>query len=121
MASTVQPTYRNPNVTTAAATLIATGAQILVGWNLINKGTSNAFLKLYNAAAAVDVTVGTTTPVRTLLIPGSGTAFLSNEDKWQKNFPLGMVFAVTGDMLDTDSSAPSGACHIEVLYAPPAQ
>lgn len=117
MPSVVQKQYRSPNVTTAAATLVLAGNLVLVGWNLITTGTSSAYLKLYNAATAGAVTVGATTPIRTLLIPASGTALLSNEDQFQVAFPLGIVFAVTGALADTDTSAPSAACYVEILYS----
>lgn len=117
MPSIVQQQYRSPNVTTAATALVSAGSKVLVGWNLITSGTASSYLKLYNAASAGAVTVGTTTPVRTLLIPGGGTALLSNEDQFQVAFNLGIVIAVTGGMLDSDTSAPSAACYVEILYS----
>lgn len=116
MPSTVQIQYRSNNITTAAAFLVATGNRVLVGWNLITIGTTSSYLQLYNAAATTDVTVGTTAPIRTLLIPAGGTALLSNEDQFQLQFNLGIVGAVTGGMLDNSSAAPNGACMVEILY-----
>lgn len=117
MPSVVQQQYRNPSISTSAAVLVSAGSRVLVGWNVITTGTSSSFLKFYNAASAGDVTVGTTTPIRTLLIPASGTALLSNEDQFQVAFNLGIVIAVTGAMADSDTSAPNAACYVEILYS----
>ena len=118
MASTVFKQYRQTSITNTltSSNVVASGFCTLVGWNLINPNTSNVYLKLYNAAAYTDVTVGTTIPVRTLLIPGSGTAFLSNEDKFQLNFNLGLVVAITSGMADNNTGAPSSGSYVEILY-----
>lgn len=117
MPSIIQKQYRLNNITDATKYLVVAGNYVLVGWNIATKGTTNAYLKLFNAAATTDVTLGTTAPIRTLVIPASGTALLSNEDEFQVAFPLGMVYAVTGDLLDTDTSSPAGACMVEILYS----
>ena len=116
MGSQLQKIYRNTAVSSTAL-LVETGSNLLVGWNLININTTNCFLKVYNAAAAVDVTVGTTTPLETLLIPASGCHILSNEDMFQIGCSLGMVIAVTTGMLDNSSAAPSTACYVKLLYS----
>ena len=115
MASTLQFIFRNVAVSNTAI-LVRTGSNLLVGWNLINTNTTNSFLKLYNAAAAADVTVGTTAVVRTLLIPASGTVFLSNEDKFQVGFSLGIVAAVVTGIADNNTTAPTIGCYVEILY-----
>lgn len=118
MPSTVYKTYRQVTIgaTLSASNLVNSGGCTLVGWNLINPDSANAYLKLYNASSHSDVTVGTTVPVRTLLVPGSGTAFLSNEDKFQLNFPLGIVVAVTTGLADSNTGAPSTGCYVELYY-----
>jgi hypothetical protein len=116
MASTVGKISRTVAMTNAA-TLISAGASVLVGWNLINPITTAAYLKLYNAASAGAVTVGSTTPVKTLLIPpGPGLFFLSNEDKFQQNFNLGIVAAVVTGIADDNSTAPGTGCYVEIMY-----
>lgn len=113
--ATLALTYRNPSLDNTL-TLVAAGNYNLVAWNLINPGASGAYLKLFNAAATGDVTVGTTTPVKTLFIPGNGTAFLSNEPDLEDSFTLGLVLFVTGGMADADNTAPSANCYVEIKY-----
>jgi len=114
MASTVYKSYREVALSSTAL-LVNTGSCVLVGWNLINPNTSNVYVKLYNSVSNPDPVMGDT-PVRTLLVPASGTVFLSNEDKFQLNFPLGMwVVCVTG-IADDDVAAPVTGCYTEILY-----
>lgn len=115
MASTVYNISRTVAMS-SSATLIAAGSLTIVGWNLINPNSANAYLKLYNAASAGAVIVGTTSPVKTLLIPGAGLFFLSNEDKFQQNFSLGIVAAVVTGIADNNTTAPSTGCYVEILY-----
>lgn len=51
---------------------VKTSAGCIYGMWVTNTGTATAFLKLYNATAA-NVTVGTTTPVITIGIPGNSS------------------------------------------------
>lgn len=73
-----------------------------------NLATSTRFLKLYNATAA-NVTVGTTTPVITLALPGNATDDISG----MISIPQGIVFgtaicaAATTGIADNDTGAPS--------------
>ena len=116
MPSTIQNKSRTVAMV-ATPVLIGTGKQNLVGWNLINPISTAAYLKLYNAAAAGDVTVGVTAPQKTLLIPpGPGLFFLSNEDKFQETFNLGLVAAVTTGIADADAGVPATGCYVEILY-----
>lgn len=107
--------FRNTGVSNTAV-LVAAGNLDLIGWNLINTGTVNLFLKFYNAATAAAVTVGTTAVVRTLLIPAAGTVFLSNEEKFQDGFNLGIVIAVTTLIADSDTTVPVTAAYVELSY-----
>lgn len=115
MASVIQNPFRQVAVV-ATAVLVITGNQALVGWNLINPITTSAYLKLYNAAAAIDVTVGSTIPVMTLLIPASGTFWQSNEDQFQVAFPLGIVIACTTGIADSDTASPGTGCYVQLFY-----
>ena len=114
MASTVYKTYREVALSSTAAQ-VNSGFCTLVGWNLINPNTSNVYVKLYNTAAPPDPVMGDV-PIRTLLIPASGTAFLSNEDKFQLQFNLGMYISCVTGIADDDVSAPGTGCYVEILY-----
>lgn len=116
MAIGLTDVFRQVAVTNTAVLVIA-GDVCLMGWNLINSIGTAAYLKFYNAATAAAVTVGTTAVVRTLYIPASGTAVLSNEGAFQRQFSLGMVIAVTTGIADNNSAAPSTGPYVEILYA----
>lgn len=116
MPSTVQNSYRNVAVTNVA-TLVEAGNLALVGWNLINPIATTAYLKLYNAATAAEVTVGTTVPIETLQIPAAGLFWQSNEDKFQLAFSKGIVIAVVTGIADSNASAPGTGCYVRLSYA----
>ena len=117
MASVIPNVFRQVAVT-ATKVLVATGNQAIVGWNLINPNLSGAYLKIYNAAAASDVTVGTTTPIETLFIPyGPGLFWQSNEDKFNISCSLGIVIACTTEIADSGTTAPSTGCYVRLHYS----
>lgn len=69
-----------------------------------NVGSTVAYLKLYNKASAP--TVGTDTPVHTIMIPGNtaGAGF-AYPIPAGLSFSTGIAFAVTGLMIATDTTA----------------
>lgn len=117
MASQAQKSYRNPQLTNTVL-LVEAGLQSLVGFNLFNIGASNAFLKFYNKATAAAVTLGTDVPLDTLMVPANGLFFLSNEDKYQLDFSLGMCIVATLSSLDGTSDAPVAPIYCKLLYEP---
>lgn len=83
-----------------------------------NMATSTRFLKFYNATAA-NVTVGTTTPVLTLAMPGN----TSDDVSGVFSLPQGIKFdtaisvAATTGIADSDTGAPSANdCLVNVFY-----
>ena len=83
-----------------------------------NLATSTRFLKFYNATAAT-VTVGTTTPVLTLALPGNATDDISGVI----SFPQGIAFstaicaAATTGVADNDTGAPgANEVLVNILY-----
>lgn len=83
-----------------------------------NLATTTRFLKFYNATAA-SVTVGTTTPVLTLALPGNATDDISGVI----SFPQGIAFstaicvAATTGVADNDTGAPAANdCIVNILY-----
>ena len=115
MASTIPIIFFNRAVTNTLI-LVATGRVTLVGWLLSNHSTA-AYLKLYNAAAITDVTLASAVPDKILPIPTGpgGLFFLSNEDKFQQNFSLGLVIAVVSTLTES-ATAPAQACSVELSY-----
>lgn len=83
-----------------------------------NMATSTRFLKFYNDTAA-NVTVGSTTPVLTLALPGNA----SDDVSGVFSFPAGIGFsaaitmAATTGIADSDTGAPSANdVIVNVLY-----
>jgi hypothetical protein len=93
-------------------------AGVVYGVWFSNMATSTRFLKFYNATAA-SVTVGTTTPVITLAMPGNTADDISGG----LNLPQGIEFgtaitvAATTGIADNDTGAPSANdCIVNVFY-----
>lgn len=119
MPSVVQKQYRQvvvPLDPVSPVMLVAAGNWAVVGWNLINPNTTNAYLKIFNSATAEAVTLGTTTPVDTICIPGSGTSVLSNQDTYQIGCNLGICIACVTEIADSGTTAPGTGCYVQLLY-----
>lgn len=118
MPSTLQKSYRNTSINGDGA-LVQAGNWAVVGWNLINPNSVNVYFKIWNAAALADV-VGASATVteasETLLIPASGTVFLSNEDKYQVACPLGIVVTCVTGIADNSTTSPASGCYVRLLY-----
>ncbi len=73
-----------------------------------NMATSTRFLKFYNATAA-NVTVGTTTPVLTLAMPGNTSDDVSGVFSMAQGikFDTAICVAATTGIADNDTGAPS--------------
>jgi hypothetical protein len=83
-----------------------------------NMATSTRFLKFYNATAA-NVTVGTTTPVLTLAMPGNASDDVSGVFSIPQgiNFSTAICVAATTGIADNDTGAPSANdCIVNVFY-----
>jgi hypothetical protein len=81
--------YFNDDVV-GAAQLVQAGATLLYGYELHNVSAADAFLHLYNAAAAVDVTVGT---APAYIIPNAANAIKQRSFNAPLSFPNGLVIA----------------------------
>ncbi|ANW00698.1 hypothetical protein [Bradyrhizobium icense] len=99
---------------------VKTTAGCLYKLRITNRTTSARFVKLYNATAA-NVTVGTTTPVDTIVVPGGGSADLATV--LTENFGgLGLTFgtalsmAATTGLADNDTGAPGANDVVVTAY-----
>ncbi|MGE0371941.1 MAG: hypothetical protein AB7Q01_08645 [Gammaproteobacteria bacterium] len=91
--------------TISAASTNATSAKASQG-NLysilaVNTNAAARYLKLYNKATAP--TVGTDTPVMTIILPPSVPIEITTSIGW--GFSLGIAFALTTGIADTDTNA----------------
>jgi hypothetical protein len=85
----------------------ATAGQVYSVW-VSNLATSTRFLKFYNATAA-NVTVGTTTPVMTIAIPGNASDDVTgsfNAGGLGLAFDTAITVAATTGVADADTGAP---------------
>lgn len=90
------------------------------GWNFINTNTSDVFVKFYDGLAA-NVTVGTTTPVLTILVPAAsgssnGLFFQDINPDPQEVFTAGITIACVTGLADSSTTAPTTAIHASVRY-----
>jgi hypothetical protein len=109
--------FRSIDIDESEEEVKATAGTVYGVW-FSNMATSTRFLKFYNATAA-NVTVGTTTPVLTLAMPGNATDDVSGVF----SLPQGIAFstaisvAATTGIADNDTGAPSANdCLVNVFY-----
>lgn len=84
-----------------------------------NTATSTRFLKFYNATAA-SVTVGTTTPVLTLALPGNASDDISGVFAIAQGIAFGtaITVAATTGVADNDTGAPgANEVLVNIFYA----
>lgn len=99
--------YRNAALTNTAVLVKGAPCEV-AGWQNFNIAAADAWLHLYDAATAGAVTVGTTTPDYSILIPaGSGVLYGGNTDDLQDplRFESGLVIAATAG--PTNGTAPT--------------
>jgi len=84
----------------------ATAGQIYGMW-FSNLATTTRFLKIYNATAA-NVTVGSTTPLLTLALPGNSSDDISGvfSTAYGITFDTAICVAATTGIADADTGAP---------------
>lgn len=89
--------------------LVKGSAGQLYGGIVTNRATATRWIRFYNAASTGAVTVGTTTPVCTIGIPGNATdniAAVLNAGGYGIEFTTGIVAAATTGYADNDTGAP---------------
>ena len=89
---------------------VKTSAGCLYKLRITNRVTSARYVKLYNATAA-NVTVGTTTPIDTIVVPAGGSADLAtviteNFGGLGLTFDTALSIAATTGFADNDTGAP---------------
>ncbi len=95
-------------------TSVKASAGKIFGLSVSNNTSSNRWLKLYDKATAP--TVGTDTPIETILIPPNG----GRNVEWSLGYPFatGIAYAITGGVADTDTTATAADdVHGRILYA----
>lgn len=108
--------YRNTSGTITPAAVSTTATQI-VGWNIYNPGSADAFVKLYDKTVA-NTTAGTTIPIETLHVPAQGSIVQENNGNKQFSFLTACTISVASGVADTSSTAPSAAILIHIKHQP---
>jgi hypothetical protein len=102
----------------ATAKLAALGSYNVARASISNKSDDDIWLHFYDAAAATDVTVGTTTPIHSEFCPYSdGTHYTARELHFNDTlrFEKGIVWAVTKEA-DSGNTAPDSNAIVNFTY-----
>jgi len=87
----------------ATAALVHTKEVKLMGYHLFNTTAAAAYVQFFDAAAANDVVVGTTTPTFVIGLPASGgaTRALARGIQFTRGIVVASTTAATGDSAAT--------------------
>lgn len=102
---------------TATAVLVKTGSIRMETLEFLNKDANQIFVQLFNKAAAADVTLGTTTPDLSYIVPpGDGTNYSATSKDFPKGlrFPKGLVIAATTTVAGSTASASNAIANITI-------
>ena len=104
--------YRN--IALLATPLLVLGSRVRIfSIHVENSNATKSYLQLYNAAAAADVTVGTTTPDKTLFVPPNGAM---DFDWAQDTVKYGNGLVVAATTTADGSTAPGTGLLINLDY-----
>ena len=111
--------FRNTSLTNTAVAIKASSG-FLMGWNFINVNTVTVYVKFYNLTVA-NTTVGTSTPLFTLAIPGGsatipGIFFQAVDLIPQEVFNTAITIACVTGLDDNSTIAPTTPIHASVKY-----
>lgn len=102
----IVPTYKLVSAATTNANVVKAGQGTVYGIQAYNVNASARYLKFYDKATAP--TVGTDTPVKTILIPGN-IAGAGNNVVCNFTLQAGIAIAITSGMADADTGAVGAA------------
>jgi hypothetical protein len=94
--------------------LVITGARNLFTIDVSNDSATKFWLKLYNKATAP--TVGTDVPVMRFLVPANTVQEFQIPQYYGAYFSLGIGFATTGLVADSDTTAVTAGSAVTVTY-----
>lgn len=94
-------TYNLISAATVNATSVKASAGNVYGIQVFNNGATIRYLKLYNLAVAP--TVGTSTPVKVIMIPAGGGAVIQSNNGIE--FSTGIAFSLNTGIANTDAVA----------------
>ncbi len=109
----------NPFITeslTATAQLVKASGGAVYGYKFINTNASPIYVHFYNAKAASNVTVGTTTQLDVVGVPATGAVIVPNTDFPQMQFTNGLVIAATTTATSSGNTAPGSGLQAVVQY-----
>lgn len=111
--------FRDTALTSTDVAVKASAGDVY-GWNFINPNTVDVYVKFYDATTS-SVTVGTTTPVLTILVPAAssgsnGMFFQDVQSGPQFRFSTAITIACVTGIADSSTGAPGTAIHASVRY-----
>ena len=98
--------YKLISAATTNSTLISTGSHTLYAINAYNNGATAAYAKIYAKATAP--TVGTDTPIKTIMLPAGGGSNIVLPPQGDA-VTLGLGLGITGGAADADTTAVAAA------------
>lgn len=111
----LKPLYDSDGDNTAQ--LVKGSSTVLHFLEVSNMTTVDAYIQLFNAATAAEVTVGTTVPALSLLVPAGNGTLAGAMDKYIDKgiaFDRGLVYACT--TTPTGNGDPSTGLNVNMLY-----
>lgn len=111
---TATTAFRDPAVTNTAVAIKASAGK-LHGYNLYNPNSSLAYVHFYNVAAA-SVTVGTTTPIRSVALPSTANGTVAVDREFTLGIAFGTAMSVAASTTATGGGAPSTALVVNAEY-----
>jgi hypothetical protein len=98
--------FFNAAVDESPAVLVHQGRTLVFNIHVVNGDTTDCYLQMYNAAVA-DITVGTTTPKYSFLLPGGTGA--SNKGAYADSFSAPLQFDTALSIAVTTGPTTNGA------------
>lgn len=106
--------FRNAAVSNTAVAIKASAGK-LHGYNLYNPNASLVYVHFYNVAAA-SVTVGTTTPIRSVALPSTANGTIAVEREFSLGIAFSTAISVACSTTATGGTAPGTAVVVNAEY-----
>jgi hypothetical protein len=111
--------YRNTALSSTPVDIATarTGGLNISGFNIINQNSVDVYIKLYDSLAT-NVTVGTTTPIETLMVPANGSiAEFHSEDSVVATFQVAASIACVTGLADSSITAPTSPIYVSIKHS----
>ena len=110
--------FRDTNVlaTVVGVAECGVGGLAIRGFNIINPNNTDVYVKFFDNFDG-DVTLGTTTPNLTLLVPANGSIVESfDEKKTVYFFSTNIAICAVTGLADSSTTAPASGVYVQLYY-----